>query len=247
MRSLAAIRTEVETRLGARVSAAFAKHTRGPLATTPTGVDEIDRELGGVPVGAITELVALRFVSAGQKSLQAKLLARATAERVCALVDATDSFDPKSAQTMGVDLRRLLWIRCSGREMKGLEQAFKCVDLLLQASGGFGVIVVDLAGLAPRLVRKVPLTTWFRFRAVIEKQDTALVFATSYPVTSTCSELVLTLSTQDVRWSKTTEKCPTHARVFAGFEFQAEIIRKRSCKKPVQAARYSSFTNPRLA
>jgi hypothetical protein len=46
--------------------------------------------------------------------------------------------------------------------MKGLEQAFKCADLLLQDSGGFGLTIVDLAGISPRFVRKVPLTTWFR-------------------------------------------------------------------------------------
>ena len=58
MRSVAAIRTEVEARLGARVSAAFAGRVRGPVATIPTGIDEIDRELGGVPLGAITEFIA---------------------------------------------------------------------------------------------------------------------------------------------------------------------------------------------
>jgi hypothetical protein len=81
---------------------------------------------------------------------------------VYALVNATNSFDPVSARAMEVNLHRLLSVRCSGREMKGLEQAFKCADLLLQDSGGFGLTIVDLAGISPRFVRKVPLTTWFR-------------------------------------------------------------------------------------
>ena len=131
--------------------------------------------------------------------------------------------------------------------MKCLEQAFKCADLLLQGSGGFGVIIVDLAGLPERFVRKVPLTTWFRFRAVVEKQETALVFSTPHAVTSTCSELVLALSMQHVQWSQPTEFCPTHARVFAGFDFQAEITRKRSFKKPVQSASHTLRSYPRLA
>lgn len=247
MHSIAAIRTQVESRLGARVSAAFAGHVRPAMPTIPTGIDDIDRALGGIPLGAITELVASRFISAGQKSVQAQLLARATQEHVCALVDATDSFDPKSAQDSGVNLHRLLWVRCSGRETKGLEQAFKCADLLLQGSGGFGVIIIDLAGLPERFVRKVPLTTWFRFRGVIEKQETALVFSTPCAVTSTCSELVLALSTQDVRWSQTAERSPTHARVFAGYDFEAEIARKRGLKKPAQPATQSLFAYPRLA
>jgi hypothetical protein len=245
--SIAAIRTQVESRLGGRTAAAFDVHARPPTATIPTGIDDIDRALGGIPVGSITELVAPRFISGGQKSIQAQLLARATQEQVCALVDATDSFDPKSAQAIGVDLQRLLWVRCSGRGMMSLEQAFKCADLLLQGSGGFGAIVVDLSGLSPRFVRKVPLTTWFRFRAVIEKQETALVFSTPHSVTSTCSELVLAFSTQHVRWSQATELCPTHARVFAGFDFQAEITRKRSFKKPVQSASHTLDCYPRLA
>jgi hypothetical protein len=118
---------------------------------------------------------------------------------------------------------------------------------LLQGSGGFGAIIVDLAGLPPYFVRKVPLTTWFRFRAVVEKQETALVFSTPHAVTSTCSELVLALSTQRVQWSQATALCPTHARVFAGFDFKAEITRKRSFRKPVQPASHTLRCYPRLA
>jgi hypothetical protein len=246
-RSIAAIHTQVESRLGPRVAAAFDVKARPPIATIPTGIDHIDRALGGIPVGAITELVAPRFISAGQKSMQAQLLARATQEQLCALVDATDSFDPKSAQAIGVDLQRLLWVRCTGNGMKSLEQAFKCADLLLQGSGGFGIIIVDLSGLSPRFVRKVPLTTWFRFRAVVEKQGTALVFSTPHAVTSTCSELALAFSMQHVRWSQPTELCPTHTRVFAGFDFKAEMTRKRSFKKPVQSASHTLRSYPRLA
>jgi hypothetical protein len=213
----------------------------------PTGIDDIDRALGGIPMGAMTEFVAPRFISAGQKSIQAQLLARATQEQVCALVDATDSFDPKSAQAIGVNLQRLLWVRCSGRGMKGLEQAFKSADLLLQGSGGFGIIIVDLSGVPQHFVRKVPLTTWFRFRGVIEKQETALVFSTPHAVTSTCSELALAFSMQHVQWSQPVELCPTHARVFAGFDFKAEITRKRSFKKPAQSASHTLRSYPRLA
>jgi hypothetical protein len=118
---------------------------------------------------------------------------------------------------------------------------------LLQGSGGFGAIILDLAGLPPYFVRKVPLTTWFRFRAVVEKQETALVFSTPHAVTSTCSELLLALSTQRVQWSQPTELGPTHARVFAGFDFKAEITRKRSFKKPVQPASHTLCCYPRLA
>lgn len=246
MRSVAAIQTQVEARLGGRVSAAFAAHVRPPRSMLSTGIEPIDHALGGIPLGAITELVAAQFTSAGKKTLQVQLLAQATQERSCAIIDATDSFDPKSAQAMGTNLDRLLWVRCSGREMKALEQAFKCADLLLQGTGGFGLIVVDLAGVPPSFLRKVPLTTWFRFRAVIERQETALVFSTPCAVTATCSELILGLSGRGVRWSQTAETCPAHARVFAGFDFEAEIRRSRSFKKPAQPARHHLLAYPRI-
>lgn len=247
MSAITAIRTQVEARLTGRMPAAFVRHRRPPMPTISSGIDDIDREIGGIPCGAITELVAARFASSGQKTLQAQLLAHATRERVCALIDATNSFDPKSAQAMGVNLRRLLWVRCSGNDMNALEQAFQCADLVLQASGGFGVIAVDLSGIAPRFVRKVPLTTWFRFRGVIEKQETALIFSTSHTVTSTCSELVLRLTAKDVHCSQTADKGPMHARVFAGFDLETEITRKRSFKKPVQSAARTLLTYPRWA
>ncbi|MFL6350438.1 MAG: hypothetical protein ACJ74Z_01115 [Bryobacteraceae bacterium] len=247
LHSIAAVRTQVEAHLTGRTSTAFVGHVRPAMPTLPTGIEDIDRQIGGIPLGAITEPVARRYTSSGQKSLQAQLLAHATRERVCALVDATDWFDPKSAQSMGVNLQRLLWVRCGGREMKALEQAFKCADLLLQGSAGFGVIILDLAGSSPRYVRKIPLTTWFRFRGVIQKQETALVVSTPCSVTSTCSELTLMLSAEHVRWSQTIDRGAAHTRVLAGFDFEADIARKRAFKKPVQPASHRLLAYPRLA
>jgi recombination protein RecA len=101
--------------------------------------------------------------------LQSQLLSVATKDGFCALIDATDSFDPKSARAAGVDLRRLLWIRCGGQGMKAMEQVFKSADLLLQGSGGFGLLALDIGAVSETFVRRVPLSTWFRFRAVVEK------------------------------------------------------------------------------
>ncbi len=44
--------------------------------------------------------------------LLAALAAATRREEVCALVDATDALDAASAAAAGVDLERLLWIRC---------------------------------------------------------------------------------------------------------------------------------------
>lgn len=232
MSSLALIRAQVEARLADRFPSALAQRPPVEMRTMPTGVGIIDTAIGGIPCSGITEIVGPSWCSTGAKSLQAQLLAGATREQFCALVDATDSFDPRSAQTAGVDLDRVLWIRGGGRGVKALEQAFKAADLLLQGSGGFGLIMVDLAGISERFVRKIPLTTWFRFRSVAEKLDAPLVFITPCSVLGTCSSLTLILSAGQLRWSIPVPGSPAHARLPAGLDFQVEVAARRSFKKP---------------
>jgi hypothetical protein len=237
MSSPALIRAQVEARLADRFPAALTQRPPVEVRITPTGVSTIDAVVGGIPCGGITEIVGPAWCSAGRKSLQAHLLAGATREQFCALVDAADSFDPRSAQAAGVNLERVLWIRGGGRGLKTLEQAFKASDLLLQGSGGFGLILVDLAGISERFVRKVPLTTWFRLRSLAEKLDAPLVFITPCPVLGTCSSLTLTLSAGKIRWSLSAPESPAHGRLAAGLDFQVEIAARRSFKKPSQAVR----------
>jgi len=235
MSSAALIRAQVEARLADRFPATLTQRPPVEVRIMPTGVSTIDAVVGGIPCGGITEIVGPSFCSTGRKSLQAQLLAGASREQFCALVDATDSFDPRSAQTAGVDLKRVLWIRCGGRGLKTLEQAFKASDLLLQGSGGFGLIMVDLGGISERFVRKIPLTTWFRFRSVVEKLAAPLVFITPCPALGACSSLTLTLSAGQVSWSLPAPGPPAHARLPAGLDFQVEVAARRSFKKPSQS------------
>jgi hypothetical protein len=237
MASLASIRAQVEERLSGRVTAPFTAHTPVKQPVLVTGIPAIDAILGGIPCGEITEIVGTRWCSTGRKSLQSQLLARATKDQFCALVDATDSFDPKSARAVGVDLRRLLWIRCSGQSMKAMEQAFKSADLLLQGSGGFGLVTLDLAGIPERFVRKVPMSTWFRFRAVVEKLLAPLVILTPYPVVGTCSSLTVNLSGAQIRWSPPTAGGPAHARLAMRLDFDVQVAARRLFKKPSQSIR----------
>src|SRR5438552_10656081 len=73
----------------------------------PTGIAEI-----GVPRGCLTEIIGPR--SSGRATLLMRILAAATARgEICALLDAEDAFDPASAAAAGVDLDRLLWVRCA--------------------------------------------------------------------------------------------------------------------------------------
>lgn len=112
------------------------------------------------------------------------------------------------------------------KRLKPMEQAFKTADMLLQ-SGGFGLIVVDLSSLAERLVRKIPLTTWFRFSRVVEKQRTALVFLEQQSHAASCAGLVLNLRARPAVWS---------GKLLAQFNLEAEIARTRE-KKSSQSAR----------
>ncbi|MGB9121052.1 MAG: recombinase RecA, partial [Candidatus Angelobacter sp.] len=71
----------------------------------PTGIAAIDRELGGIPKGALTQICAPAGITSGRTSMLVSLLAQVTGkEQVCALVDATDCFDPESAEANGVYL-----------------------------------------------------------------------------------------------------------------------------------------------
>jgi len=78
----------------------------------PTGISELDALLGGgVPQGAIVELCG--STSSGRTSLAFSMLAQATGrQEACAYVDVSDALDPMSLASAGVDLKRLLWIRC---------------------------------------------------------------------------------------------------------------------------------------
>lgn len=233
MISAALIRAQIEEKL----PTAFTTYRRAECGSIPTGIVAIDTVVQGIPLHALTEICGSNFTSSGKTSVLTSLLAKGSQEHFCALVDATDSFDPRSAQTAGVNLKRLLWIRCGGRNMKSLEHAFKASDLLLQGSGGFGLIVVDLVGISERFIRRIPLTTWFRFNRVIEKLPAALVFMVPCPVIGTCASLSLILSRAQIRWAQPVHGSPTHACLSAALDFQVEIRSRHSIRKPPQSDR----------
>ena len=113
MRS-AALRAQLESALGGRWPSPFTFRERPRTETVSSGIAPIDwlTGAGGLPRGALTEIFGPD--SSGRTSLLLSLLAQMTArEEACALVDSTDAFDPLSAEAAGVDLRRLLWVRCA--------------------------------------------------------------------------------------------------------------------------------------
>jgi RecA/RadA recombinase len=170
--NFAALRSNLETALAGRVAAPFNYRDRNAVPTVPTGIPEIDALTGGLPRGALTEIFGPPC--SGRTSLLLAALAARTADgESCALIDGCDAFDPHSAEAAGVDLKKILWVRC-----KNIDQALRSADLLLQ-SGGFGFVALDLTDIAPRLVRQVPLDSWFRFRRAVEDSPTILVLLDS--------------------------------------------------------------------
>lgn len=97
---------------------AFTARARLPTEYQATGIAEVDVLLGGgFPRGSLVELCGRG--SSGRTSLYLALLAQATVQQqACALVDVSDSLDPISLAAAGVDLARLLWVRCGSDEPK---------------------------------------------------------------------------------------------------------------------------------
>jgi recombination protein RecA len=85
----------------------------------PSGVKELDAVLGGgFPRGSLVELCGP--ASSGRTSLAFSLLAEATErQQACAFVDVSDSLDPISLAAAGVELPRVLWIRCGDTDQRG--------------------------------------------------------------------------------------------------------------------------------
>lgn len=127
----------------------------------------------------------------------------------------------------------------TGKPWTRMEQALRTADLLLQA-GGFSAIMMDMGGLAPEFVTRVPLATWFRYRAAAEKAQTCLLLLTQHPCAKSSAELLLRLEAAEVPEEGTT--------IFTGMRTHVEVVRRRftydqpqSLKKPAQNSREASW------
>lgn len=261
------VRKAVENALAGRISTVFAQNAYADFERVSTGITALDELTGGLPRGALTEICGP--ASSGRTSAMLGALAQATQQgEACCLVDVTDAFDPQSAAGAGVDLERVLWVRCGGerqkaegkrqkepiqnsklkiqnwegrrpmtddRRLSAIEQALKVTDLVLQG-GGFGLVVVDMGDVPVRVARRVPLTSWFRFRRAVEKTRTVLLVVEQEANASTCASLVLklgknrTIGKPGHRMIGVPE--PSHSCFLAGFEINAEVLRTPGKKRP---------------
>lgn len=146
---------------------------RFPIAT---GVSAVDAILGGgLRRGALSELHGA--ASSGRTGLALALVAGVTRRgALAAFVDPADRLDPASAAASGVELSRLLWLR-GGSDRAG-SRPFRgaiAATATLVSSGLFDLVVLDLVGVPPHDLRRLPLTTWTRLERAVEGTSTALL------------------------------------------------------------------------
>jgi len=334
MPSAATLRRQIEAALFNRIPSALTPAPRIIRPVVSSGIAAVGDLLhGGFPVGAIAEVIGPEC--SGRMALALSFLAQITAEaKVCAWIDVSDSLHPESAAAVGVDLSRLLWVRCGvpnaqqqpssqstfslpskylippptkkglhgggcgshpRSEIKGLsdavgsllrpeavtprcaepqrresrpretfepvpfqssqrrlksfaprpfsriDQALRVTDLLLQA-GGFSALVLDLGSIAPEYASRVPLATWFRYRAAAERTQASILLLTQHPCAKSSAGLVLRMQPGEPPRNDRT--------VFTGIEHRIEVERERFApahtnviplRKPPQSDRQAAW------
>ncbi len=136
-----ALRKTIEAELAGSFAGALTPKTRTARPVLSFGIEELDRATGGgAPLGALTEIVGLG--STGKTGIAMQVAAGAMhAGKVCAWVDASDSFDPRSAQDNGMLLPQLLWVRCGG-EAEAIHQA-EAASVLRSDAGQYSAAGVN--------------------------------------------------------------------------------------------------------
>jgi recA bacterial DNA recombination protein len=180
-------KAELEAEIVGRFGKSLTLQEKNDATNLSTGIEVLDDLIGGIPRGSLSEIFGT--VSSGRTSLLFSMLAYATThDEICALVDTHNVFAPSTAAAAGIDLDRLLWIRCAAN----IEHAFKATDLLLHA-GGFGLVVLDMADVAGKDAKRIISSWWYRFRRTVENKPSAIVVMASDSCVRSCAALSLEL------------------------------------------------------
>ena len=114
---------------------------------------------------------------------------------------------------------------------QALDQGLRAADLLLH-NGGFSAIVLDLGSTPPEFVWRIPLATWFRFRAACDRTRASMILLTRHPCARSSAELVLRFQAGNIE---------THGTVMAGVRYQTTTERSRFAER---ASRVVSIRKP---
>ena len=163
---------------------------------------------------------------------------------------------PRNSQKNEPESRcRIASVKDSSRSQRHsehrLEQVLRATDLLLE-SGGFGLIILDLADIPPQSARRIPLTTWFRFRRAVEHKPTILLCIEQQPIAGSCSSLLLQLGVLSSQLSVLSSNLsedpamrdlrPSHAHLLTELKINAELIRSRLDRKPARSITFETKT-----
>jgi hypothetical protein len=133
---------------------------------------------------------------------------------------AKEAFAPNSQQRSVKHGRRSVH---TAKPWAKIDQALRVTGLLLQG-GGFSAIVLDMGSIAPEHASRVPLATWFRYRAAAEQTQASILLLTQHPCAKSSAELLLRLQPGNARRDEVT--------VFTGIEHHLEVARRRFTQAP---------------
>jgi hypothetical protein len=135
-----------------------------------TGWAAIDEAVGGIPVGAVTELVSASPSGGALTWLGTLACVLNAGQGRVGWIDAHDSFDPGSWGE--VALAPLVWARATSTNA-----ALQAADLFAR-DANFPVVMLDLR-LAPEdELRRVPLSTWYRLQRAADAAARIFLIAT---------------------------------------------------------------------
>ncbi|CAG0991501.1 Protein RecA [Myxococcaceae bacterium] len=181
-------------------------------ARCATGHAALDALLcGGLPRGRISELAG--SPSSGRTSLLLSLLAgHLRGGEIAAWVDASDAFDPTSAEAAGVALSRLLWVRAPD-----VPSALRCAERLLETQG-LPLVILDLDRIT--VLPRVPPHAWPRLARAATASSAALVVLAAERLAGTAAECAIRLEPAPPRFTG-------RPALFEGLEARAVLLRSR--------------------
>jgi len=121
-----------------------------------------------------------------------------------------------------------------------LEQALKVTDLLIHA-GGWGVVVLDFGNISWVHIRRIELSTWFRFRRALESTPTILLLLGEDSCSKSCSSLVLQCERKSEQWNSTRTSCASsELTTFQGFQMEGQILSSRIGLPPMSSTQWAT-------
>jgi len=191
-------------------------------APRPTTVAAVDELLGGgLPRGGLVELVGRGSCGRLATLLQAAAAVTAGGEPAV-LVDRGGQLDPATAEALGIDLERLLWVRPAT-----LPDALAAAEMLVHT--GFPLVAVDL-GLPP--VRgRAPTAAWLRLERAARDRDAVVLVGSPYRVAGCAAAAVVTAGRGRGRWTGAAGA----RRLLAGLEAPLELARRRGHRAHARA------------